>query len=129
VQKPEARSALEEELDLLPAYVNKSQRAFRKTEKEMKEGACASVCSCWYNRTREGESHRADDRIEAEEAQALCCWRGHQPRRRPGVAAVNINNNTNPLYASVELRRAHNAPQQHVRCLFWYTKIRATRLT
>jgi hypothetical protein len=38
---------------------------------------------------------------------------------------VNINNNKSPAKskASVELRRAHNAPQQHVRCLFKYTVI------
>jgi hypothetical protein len=39
----EARPALEEELDLLPAYIHKAQRAFRKLEKEMKGGAYASV--------------------------------------------------------------------------------------
>jgi hypothetical protein len=35
---------LQEEVDLLPAYIDKLRLAFRSIEKEMKEGACASVC-------------------------------------------------------------------------------------
>jgi hypothetical protein len=44
-----------------------------------------------------------------------------KPKKRKR-SAVDINNNKSPSRASVELRRAHNAPQQHVRCLFKYTK-------
>ena len=39
----EARAALKEELDLLPAYTDKLKLAFRSIEKEMKVGAYASV--------------------------------------------------------------------------------------
>jgi hypothetical protein len=27
----------------------------------------------------ETNGHKLDGRVEAEEAQELCCWRGHQP--------------------------------------------------
>jgi hypothetical protein len=37
------RAALQEEFDLLPAYIDKPRLAFRSIEKEMKEGAYASV--------------------------------------------------------------------------------------
>jgi hypothetical protein len=40
----EARPALQEEVDLLPAYIHKVKLAFRHLEKEMKGGAYASVC-------------------------------------------------------------------------------------
>ena len=40
----EARAALKEELDLLPAYTDKLRLAFRSIEKEMKVGSYASVC-------------------------------------------------------------------------------------
>jgi hypothetical protein len=37
----EARPALQEEVDLLPAHIHKMKLAFRQLEKEMKGGACA----------------------------------------------------------------------------------------
>ena len=39
----EARAAFKEELDLLPAYTDKLEQAFRSIEEEMKVGAYASV--------------------------------------------------------------------------------------
>ena len=39
----DARAAFKEELDLLPAYTDKLEQAFRSIEKEMKVGAYASV--------------------------------------------------------------------------------------
>ena len=39
----EARPALQEEYDLLPAYIDKAKLAFRQIEKDMKKGAYAYV--------------------------------------------------------------------------------------
>jgi hypothetical protein len=39
----DARAAFKEELDLLPAYTDKLEKAFRSIEKELKVGAYASV--------------------------------------------------------------------------------------
>ena len=39
----DARAAFKEELDLLPAYTDKLEQAFRSIEEEMKVGAYASV--------------------------------------------------------------------------------------
>ena len=75
----EARAAFKEELDLLPAYTDKLEQAFRSIEKEMKVGAYASVDLKTQLLDGEAKGHKLDDRVEAEEAQALCCWRGHQP--------------------------------------------------
>ena len=82
----EARPALQEEYDLLPAYIDKAMLAFRQVEKDMKyeEGG---IRVRLFRNSAEGtaearggpKQHKLVDPSEAEEAQALCCWRGHQP--------------------------------------------------
>jgi hypothetical protein len=118
---------LQEEYDLLPAYIDKAMLAFRQVEEDMKKGAYASVCLETQLKVQPklgvGRSSKSLLALLKPRKRKRSAGGGAtSPERSPGAAAVNINNNISPAHAAVELRRAQNAPaEQHVRCLFKYT--------
>jgi hypothetical protein len=77
---------LQEEFDLLPAYIDKLRLAFRSIEKEMKEGPYASVdlktqleVQPNHPKRRTLKSLMAELKPKKCKHSAVGCWRGHQP--------------------------------------------------
>jgi hypothetical protein len=83
----EARPALQEEYDLLPAYIDKAKLAFRQIEKDIKKGACASVCLETQLKVQPKLGVGRSSTISLltllkprkRKRSAVGCWRGHQP--------------------------------------------------
>ena len=101
----EARPALQEEKNLLPAYINKAMLAFRQMEKDIKKGAYASVCLETQLKVqpklgvglRVGRSSTSLlTLLQPRKRKRSAVGGATSPERSPEAAAVNINNEKGP---------------------------------
>ena len=97
----EARPALQEEYDLLPAYIDKAMLAFRQIENDMKKGAYASVCLETQLKVQPklgvGRSSTSLlTLLKPRKRKRAAVGGATSPERSPEAAAVNIDNNKSP---------------------------------